>query len=130
MPGGHPGGGGLGGAAGDGGGEDGGKVVQSQTAGRETAVVAESGMVTSIGDAVFAILVSVPHCWSLMETTGVERLVAFSSVALCTLDSKVVTVDVMASSVEHAGALGGGTDGDDCRRRPSASSLVFVHNVP
>eukprot|EP00966_Prymnesium_polylepis_P186621 4325898-Prymnesium_polylepis.1 len=75
-------------------------------------------MARRIGAGVFCTLVSAPHCFSLIDTTGVERAVALSSDAACTLDSKVVTDDVTASDIQA-------TELDCRRRRPDRS-----HNVP
>eukprot|EP00966_Prymnesium_polylepis_P064736 1501722-Prymnesium_polylepis.2 len=61
-------------------------------------------MARRIGVAVFSTVASAPHCCSLIETTGVERAVALSSEAACTLDSKVVTDDVIASFCPDAHA--------------------------
>eukprot|EP00966_Prymnesium_polylepis_P127792 2954939-Prymnesium_polylepis.2 len=65
--------------------------------------------------AVFCTFVSPPHCCSLIETTGVESAVEFSSEAACTFDSNVVTEEVTVSPDAHA---------VDCRRRPAPLPLA------
>ena len=114
--------GGVGGSLGTGGGREGGSVVQSQTAGSSIRATSMIGMARRIGAGVFCTLVSAPHCFSLIETTGVERVVAFSSDAACTLDSKVVTDDVTASDIQEVEL--------DCRRRlPDRSHRVPTGSV-